>query len=426
MSLLSIEIFQSECGGAAAGTRIRVVHWITVILVLASIAAPAQTPSFDDDFRKGLVALQKKDLTGAKESLERASQLQPGNPKVWVALAQVYLGSKQMDQANAAAKRAESLAANDPVVQHALAIFFSGTGDFTKAAEMERQYAASQSADAGAAARAATLSLQAGEPLRAITWAKNALAKNDSAELHYLLGKAEEAANQPEPALVDLRRAVELEPENEAFTVDLGQALLQRGDFAGAFSLFGEARTRFPKSAQIELAYGVAAYGQRKFHDAIVAFLQVTRLDPSIEQPYVFIGKILENAEGLMPEVLAAYAAWEKADPGNYLPWFLHAKALDASSGDAVKSEAELRRSIQINPNFWESHLELGIVLMQRQQWQEAATELSHAIALDAKKPVPHFQLARAYKQLGKQAEAQAELAEFKRLSASETESPVP
>ncbi|MGA7413302.1 MAG: tetratricopeptide repeat protein [Bryobacteraceae bacterium] len=399
---------------------------ITVILVLASVAAGVQTPSFDDEFRKGLVALQNKDLAVARESLERASQLQPENAKVWVALAQVYLGSKQMDQANAAAQRAESLAANDPVVQHALAIFFSGTGDFAKAAEMERQFAASKSADRGAAARAATLSLQAGEPQQAITWAKAALAQSDNADLHYLLGKAEEAANQPEPALADLRRAVELAPDNEGYTFDLGQALLQRGDFADAFSLFGAARTRFPKSAQIELAYGVAAYGQRKFHDAIAAFLQVTRLDPSIEQPYIFIGKILENADDLMPEVLSTYAAWEKANPGNYLAWFLHAKAMDASSGDPAKSEAELRHSIQINPNFWESHLELGIVLMQRQQWQEAAVELTRAIALDAKKPVPHFQLARVYKHLGKQAEAQAELAEFKRLSASETESPAP
>jgi tetratricopeptide (TPR) repeat protein len=400
------------------------VRLIAVTLVLASLVVYAQTPSFADEFRKGLVALQQKDLATARESLEHASQLQPDNPKVWVALAQVYLGSKQTDQANAAAKKAESLAANDPVVQHALAIFFSGTGEFAKAAEMERQFAASNSADPGAAARAATLSLQAGEPQQAITWAKAALEKGDSGDLRYVLGKAEEAANQPAPALADLRRAFELAPDNETYTFDLGQALLQRGDFAGALTLFGAARTRFPMSAQIELAYGVAAYGQRKFHDAIAAFLHVIRLDPSIEQPYIFIGRILENADELMPDVLVSYAAWEKTAPTNYLPWFLHAKALDASSADPSKSEAELRRSIQLNPNFWESHLELGIVLMQRQQWQEAAAELSRAIALDAKKPVPHFQLARAYKHLGKQEEAQAELAEFKRLSAGETDTP--
>jgi Flp pilus assembly protein TadD len=345
---------------------------------------------------------------------------------VWVALAQAYLSSKQTGPANAAAKRAQALAGDDPIVQHALAIFFSETGDLPRAADLERRFASSKSADPQAAARAAKLSLDANEPQNAILWAQKALAQGDSADMHHVLGKAEEATNQAAAALVELRRAVELAPDNEAFTFDLGQAQLRLGAFADAVSFFDAARLRFPKSAQIELAYGVAAYGQRKFHDAIAAFLHVTYLDPSIAQPYVFIGKILENAGDLMPEVLSRYAAWATAEPGNYLPWFLHAKALDVSLGDAVQSEAELRRSIRLNPNFWESHLELGIVVIERQQWQEAAAELSRAIALDPKKTAPHFQLARVYNHLGKREQAQAELAEFKRLSASETESPVP
>ncbi len=400
-------------------------QWL-IVLLLVPLAAAFQTPTFDDEFRQGLIALQHKDLTTARGSLERASQLQPQNPKVWVALAQVYLGSKQVDQANAAAHRAGALAGGDPVVQHALSIFFAGTGDFAKAAEMERQFAASKSADSQAAARAAVLSLQAGQPQEAIVWAKAALTQNDNADVRHLLGTAEEAANQPVAAIPDLQRAVELAPDNETFTADLGQALLRHGNFAAALSSLDDARKRFPKSVQIELAYGVAAYGQRKFHDAISTFLRVTKMDPSIEQPYVFMGKILENADDLMPKVLASYADWTVSEPANYLPWFLHAKALDASAGDSAKSEAELRRSIQLNPTFWESHLELGKVLMQRQAWQEAASELARATELDGKQPAPHFQLARVYKHLGKQEEAQAELAEFKRLSASETDAAAP
>jgi Flp pilus assembly protein TadD len=416
-------------GRAAAGCEmlIRIAARLALFALLgASVAVAAQPASFDDQFRRGLVALQNNDLTVAKQSLEQAARLQPENPKVWAALAQAYLRSKQTDPANAAAKRAEALAADDPVVQHALAIFFSETGDFARAAGLERRFASSKAADPQAAARAATLSLEAGEPQQAIIWAKAALGQRDSVDMHHLLGKAEEAANQPEAALAEFRRAVELAPWDEGFTFDLGQALLHRGDFAGALAFFEAARERYSKSAQIELAYGVAAYGQRRFRDAIAAFLHVTHLDPTIEQPYIFIGKILENAGDLMPEVLSRYAAWGAAQPDNYLPWFLHAKALDASSGDPVRSEAELRRSIRLNPNFWESHLELGIILIQRQQWQEAASELSRAIELDGKRPTPHFQLARVYNRLGKREQAQAELAEFKRLSASETESPVP
>lgn len=400
------------------------MYRLAALLVLASVGVAGQTASFDDELRRGLLAL-KKNPAEARQPLEHASQLQPDNPKVWVALAQAYLGAKQMELAKSAAQRAETLAVHDPVVQHALAMFFSETGDLTKAADLERRFASSPTADPQAAARAARLSLQANEPQQAMLWAQSALALADRADLHHLLGTAAEAAHQPETALAELRKAADLAPSDEGFTFDLGQALLRHGDFAAALSVFDAARRRFSQSAQMELAYGVAAYGQRKFHDAIAAFLHVTQLDPSIQQPYVFMGKILENADDLMPQVLSRYAAWEVAEPDNYLPWFLHAKALDASSGDAATSLDELRRSIGINPNFWESHLELGIVLIERQKWQEAASELSRAIALDKEKPAPHFQLARAYKQLGKRDEAQAELAEFKRLSASETDSPV-
>ena len=399
---------------------------MTAILLAISFAASAQTATFEDELRRGLMALQNKNMREAKESLERASKLQPGNARVWVALAQAFLGSKEAEQAKQAAKQARKLGANDPVVQHALAIFYSETGDAASAADLERRYASSKSADRMAAARAASLSLEADEPQEAMTWAKAALKQGDSAEMHQILGKAAEAMSQPEAAMSELRRAAELSPSNEGFTFDFGQALLRHGEFAEALSVFGMARERFPKSAQMELAYGVAAYGQRKFRDAIAAFLHVTRLDPLIEQPYVFMGKILENADDLMPEVLERYAAWETVEPNNYLPWFLHAKALDASSGDAAKSEAELRRSIALNPNFWESHLELGIVLMKGQKWESAASELNRAIALDAKKPEPHFELARVYNHLGKKEQAQSELAQFKQLSAPETQTPVP
>ena len=169
--------------------KARVAQWL-IVLLLVPVAVAFQASSFDDEFRQGLIALQHKDLTAARDSLERASQLQPQNPKVWVALAQVYLGSKQVEQANAAAKRAESLAGDDPVVQHALSIFFAGTGDFAKAAEMERQFAASKSADPQAAARAAALSLQAGQPQQAITWAKAALGQTDNADLRSSSGNS--------------------------------------------------------------------------------------------------------------------------------------------------------------------------------------------------------------------------------------------
>ncbi len=99
-----------------------------------------------------------------------------------------------------------------------------------------------------------------------------------------------------------------------------------------------------------------------------------------------------------MPQVLSRYSAWAAASQNNYLPWFLHAKALNASSGDSATSSS---RVAPLHPH--QSQL-LGVPSATRHgtdrapQWQEAASELSRAIALNDNKPAPHYQLAQAYK----------------------------
>ncbi len=211
------------------------------------------------------------------------------------------------------------------------------------------------------------------------------------------------------------------------FYAGYGQALLQQGDFAEALAVLGKGQLRFPKDPQIVLAYGVACYGQRRFSDSVSAFLQVIRLDDSIEQPYVFLGRILEHAGKRLPEVIASYAAWEKKAPGNYLPAFLHAKALLASpSPDALEIETKLHRSIQLNGAFWESHLELGALLSKQGKLPEAERELSRSIELNPHQARAHYELARVYLRLGKPDLAKAERAEYERLRTAENATGLP
>ena len=326
---------------------IRVVRWLVGIVLGASAVAAAQPASFDEELRRGLVALQNGSLSEAQQSLEQASRLRPASPKAWMALAQVYLRNRQTGPANAAAKLAETLGGNDVMIQHGLALFYSESGDFSKAAAMVGH--------------------------------------------------------------------------DEGFAFELGQGLLQRGDFAGALGFFDSARKHFPNSAQIALGYGVAAYGERRFAEAIDAFLNVIRIDPSVEQPYVFLSRLLDQAGEKLERIRAAYAAWETAAPRNCLPVCLHAKALAAAGGDATEIEAELRRSIQLNDAYWESHYELGVLLARSRRWEDAATELKRGIELNPKHAAAHFQLARVYEKLGKPELAQAERAEHERLTAAET-----
>src|SRR5450755_4043084 len=115
--------------------------------LLCVLAAALAAQSFEEEFRRGLLALSGNDLAHARQSLENASRLQPDNAMVWAGLAQTYLRAKETALAGEAAGRAARLAPPESPVQHALAMFYSETGDFAKAAEAERQYASSKGAD---------------------------------------------------------------------------------------------------------------------------------------------------------------------------------------------------------------------------------------------------------------------------------------
>src|ERR1035441_8953209 len=101
-------------------------------VVLAGVLA---AQSFEEEFRRGLLALSGDDLTQARQSLENASRAKPDNAMVWAALAQTYLRIHETALANEAAGRAARLAPADSPVQHALAMFYSETGDFSRSEE---------------------------------------------------------------------------------------------------------------------------------------------------------------------------------------------------------------------------------------------------------------------------------------------------
>ena len=290
----------------------------------------------------------------------------------------------QQDAADRAAAKAESLQPEDPKIQHALAMFYSETGNFTKAAEYEARYAHKTPQDADALPRAAALYL---------------------------------AAGKVDQSIAEWQTAIRLRPYEDRFYFGLAQELLKLQKFQLALETLDAGVKIFDKSAQLQLARGVALYGLRRFPEAIDAFLLTIRLAPEVEQPYVFLGRMLDVAESKLPAVTEVLAAYSKSQPNNPMSSLLYAKALAAGSGDAAKIEALLRQSIRLNDALWESHFELGLILEKRRNFEEAARELERSIQLNPAEPTPHYRLARVYDRLGKTAEAAEQRALHERLS---------
>jgi len=234
------------------------------------------------------------------------------------------------------------------------------------------------------------------------------------------LGQAYEAAGNTAKALPELRKAIEIDPYEEEYYFDLAQVQLLHQDFNGAIRTLEPSRRIFAKSPQLELTLGVGYYGLRRFDDAVGSFLRVIEMAPEVEQPYAFLGRIIDHAGERLPEIERRFEAYAKATPKSAGSQFLYAKAINASSGDSAAAEALLRKSIAMDGRNWESHLELGIALEKRRSYEEAAKELTRSIKLNPKSSTPHYRPARIYDRLGKKQEAASERGRHAELVAEE------
>src|SRR5579883_3360940 len=96
----------------------------------------------------------------------------------------------------------------------------------------------------------------------------------------------------------------------DRYYFEVAQAHLERQEFAAALDNLDTGCQKFPASAQLVLARGVALYGLRRFPEAIDAFLRTIELAPDVEQPYAFLGRMLDQAEDRLPRIAQVFAAF--------------------------------------------------------------------------------------------------------------------
>jgi tetratricopeptide (TPR) repeat protein len=316
----------------------------------------AASAAADDPFRAGLLALERGDLVAAETNLEAARKLAPRDGRVWVALSQTYWRLHRNSDAENAAGQAAAFGPEDPAVLQGLVIYYSETNQTIKAARAAAKYSTKVPDNADVRERAAGLYFEASKPL------------------------------------------------------------LDRQKFAEAAVVLEEGVARVPSSAQLQLALGVAYYGLRRFDDAAEAFLHTIEIAPETEQPYTFLGKILDQIPNQLPRVTARFAAYQSAHPASAAAYLLHAKALDAQSLSPAIALELLQKSISLDPGDASAHFEMGTVLDRLQRFADAAAQFERAAELAPSDPSTHYRLARDYDRIGKHEDAQAERDKHARL----------
>jgi tetratricopeptide (TPR) repeat protein len=247
---------------------------------------------------------------------------------------------------------------------------------------------------------------EAGNYDQARTAAQSLLHSEDTAEVHHLLADVAEKSGDPLEAVRQYQRAAELDPSEPHF-FEWGAELLLHHAPEPALQVFTKGNRLFPRSERMLMGMGAADYAHGSYDDAVRHLCEASDLNPQDTAPYLFIGRMQHAENRPSDAVLEKLHRFVTLQPQSAEANYYYALALRDSRKDPREKsssdvESLLTKAVSLNPGFAPAHLELGILLSERNDFAGAALSYEQALTLDPQMEEAHYRLAQAYRQLGK------------------------
>lgn len=194
------------------------------------------------------------------------------------------------------------------------------------------------------------------------------------------------SAGRPTDAAVQLRRLVELAPDNASALTNLGAALQLGGDAHGAAEAYEQSLSIQP-TAMAYSNVGVSYYYLGRYDDAIAMFRRATGLSPDVSLFWMNLGDALAVRTAGASDARQAYRravqAAQKALAIN--PRSADERAQLAAScaalGDRACADDAIRAALEVQPEGNYVHYLAARVALYRQDREAALASLTHAVA---------------------------------------------
>ncbi|NYF90205.1 tetratricopeptide repeat protein [Tunturiibacter empetritectus] len=233
-----------------------------------------------------------------------------------------------------------------------------------------------------------------------------------SADALYLLGEVLMRRDQPKESLrVFTQAAAERRPTGEELRlVGLDYVLLQ--DYADAIRWLKQATDLSPGDADTWYSLGRAQYSKGDYGGAETSFRRVLTLDSRSVKAENNLGLTLASQNHL-EKAMEAYRKAEALQQGSALQSeqpLLNLGLLLLDRNQPQEAAEKLARAAAIAPSCAQCQEALGQALLALNRLTEAEAAMEKAVALEPKNPRFHFVLGRAYKQSGEVEKSKIEL----------------
>src|SRR5438132_10298827 len=377
--------------------------------------------SFDVHELLGLVYAAQSEDAKANDHLAKAVHLRPDSAAARSNLAASYAKLGKLDQAQEQFSKAVELEPNNYETNHNLGEIYVRRGMVAEAIPYLQK---AQKLNSGSYGNGYDLTLAymvSGRLSDARNSAKALLTVKETGEAHNLLAQIEEKDGNIIAAANEFQAAARLDP-SESNLFDWGGELLVHRTLDPAVQVFEEGTRRFPNSPRLMVGLGMAYYARGNYDDAVKAFLKGVDLDPTDARCYKFLSRAYDSSPSQADEVIERFRRFAELQPNNGRALYYYAMSLwkgkraQDSSLDLHQIESLLSKSLALDPQLAEAHLQLGNLYSDQNKHARAIPQYVRALELNSDLADAHYRLGQAYVRTGEKDRAQQQFQVYRRL----------
>ncbi|MGE5183293.1 MAG: tetratricopeptide repeat protein [Acidobacteriota bacterium] len=275
-----------------------------------------------------------------------------------------------------------------------VADFLLHSGRSSKAIDLAKTYVGDNIADPKGYNLLAEAQLAAGNGKEALDAADQLLQLkgNDDPAGHEKKGRALVLLEKTHEGVEELRQAVTLDPKSATYHKALGEALANaEKNFDAAALEFRAAIKADPNDPEAHVLLGMALRNQNELDEAKSYLDKAIELDPRSGRAYFELG-LLYNIEKKQADAEQALSKAIQLAPNDSLFWYAYGEIfrVQERDDDAIKA---YRQAVQLDPPYPKALLKLGMMLVDRKQYDEAEGLLTQALRRDSHAVIALFYL---------------------------------
>lgn len=231
----------------------------------------------------------------------------------------------------------------------------------------------------------------------------------NSAEAYGELGLMHTEDEQFKEAAKELRRAVEIDPDSEKYSLGYGEALLSSEQYPVALPFLLDATKKFPNQLNFQYQLAVTDLGLQRFPEAISVLETLASKKPASGKVQFLLGGAYELA-GELQEGEDHYRKAIQLAPQEPSSYRALASLLQKQGPEHLDESIQLaRKALALDPSDAETKIVLARCLERHGHLDEAAALLEQAVASEPASRRAHTALAELYRRQQKLAQAEQE-----------------